>query len=148
MWLLLRENYPATLLSAAAADTTWCIRDGCYDYVILLKIKLLFSAKNQPWQVKVKMLVLIFLSGSGKTSSLNNFKTQPQAGRSVCVKIHYLCIHLKELLKWVQFDMHKITFKPCIVQIYIIRPNPFKDKQQKSEEKTLNELIWRDMKSN
>lgn len=27
--------------------------------------------------------------------------------------------------------MHKISFKPWIVQIYIIRPTPFEDKQRK-----------------
>lgn len=35
--------------------------------------------------------------------------------------------------------MHKICFKPHIVQIYIMRPNPFEDKQQKSRKKTLIE---------
>lgn len=109
MRLLVRANCPATLLSAAAAaDTTWCIRDGCYGYVILLKIKLLFSAKNQPRQVKVKMLVLIFLRGSGKISSLNNFKTQPQAGSRACSEIHYfVSIRLSGVLKLVHLTCRK-----------------------------------------
>lgn len=32
------------------------------------------------------------------------------------------------------FDMRKITFKPWVVQMYIIRLNPFEDKQQKARD--------------